>query len=163
MSLKWAPAPSERLFFVLCLAGAPASLSHPGRSRCWQGDMDKSRVFQEGLLICSSLGWDKALQFHAALLTSTLVNSTISGRWCSGVVPTMQHPVDLRGFRSHQSSHRTHQDDRCVVGLLSLSEGEYLGLHELTANQENKAVPSATASFKRLLHIQANNTAFLQS
>lgn len=48
------------------------------------------------------------------------------------------------------------------MGLLDPGKGEYLGLRELPANQENKAVPSATASFKRLLRIQANNTAFLQ-
>lgn len=81
---------------------------------------------------------------------------------CSGLIPARQHPSDLRSFRSHQSSRWTHQEDCCAVGLLSPGEGEYLGLQELPANQENKAVPSATASFKRLLHIQANNTAFLQ-
>lgn len=167
MSLKRAPASSEKLFFVRCPAGAPARLSHPGRSRCWQGGADKSGVFQEDLLICSSLSWDKALQFRAALLASTPVHPTSSGQRCllpgaHGVVPTRQQPLDLRSFRSHRSSRRTHQEDRCAVGQLSPGKGEFLGLHELLANQENKAVPSATASFKRLLHMQANNTAFLQ-
>jgi len=46
--------------------------------------------------------------------------------------------------------------------LLSPGKGEYLGLQELPVNWGNKAVPSAMASFKRLLHIQANNTVFLQ-
>lgn len=88
----------------------------------------------------------------------------VFGCWglCSSVISARQHPLDLLSFRSHQFSHRTHQEDRCIVGVLSASKGEYLGLHKLPANQENKAVPSATASFKRLLHIQANNTVFLQ-
>ena len=85
MSLKRAPAPSERLFFVYCPAGAPARLSHPGRSRCWQGGTDKSRVFQEDILICSSLGWDKALQFCAPLLASTPVHPAGSGQ--RGLLP----------------------------------------------------------------------------
>lgn len=142
-------------------------LSHPGRSRCWQGGADKSGVFQEDLLVCSSLGWEKAFQIHAALLASILVRPTGLGRQCllpscSDVVPARQHPSDVGDFRSYRSSRRTHQEDRCAMGLLSPGEGEYLGLHEPPANQENKAEPSATASFKRLLHIQANNTAFLQ-
>lgn len=61
MSLRRAPALSERLFFVPCPAGAPARLSHPGRSRCWQRGTNKSRVFQQDLLIFSSFGWDDAL------------------------------------------------------------------------------------------------------
>lgn len=104
---------------------------------------------------------------------------------CSSMVLAhpWQHPLDLGHFytsSSQQSSirmacHGTRwhrhilevtptpaQGRGAGAARPLLQQGETSAARRAAFDTGNKAVPSATASFKRLLCIQANNTAFLQ-
>lgn len=143
MSLKWALAPSERLFFVHSPAGAQAQ--PPREEQVLAGRCRQKRAIS-GRCTNLQLPWlgqgfsvSHSSPFIDIGASQQLGSAEFDSRGsCSGVVPTRQHPSDLRSFRRHWSSYRTHQEDRCAVGLLSPTKGNVWGCRSCLQTKRTK-------------------------